>query len=128
MTLTCSKSRLCTESTILEFYKLLEARFGAGRPWIMIVDGCSMHRSAEVLEALRDGHPNLTLCLSKASTTDICQPLDLAFYGPLKSELRARCARSMAHDVLQLSAEEVPELPKFKLDTTVRHAETEAQA
>ena len=86
----------------------------------MLVDDNSVRRSAEVLKSLRDGHPNLTVCFSTANTADnCCQPLDLARNGLLNSALKA--ARSTAQDVLQLSAEEVPEQPNnFKTDTTLR--------
>ena len=50
-----------------------------------------------------------------ANRTDICQSLDLVCNGSLKSPLRAQCVLSMAHDVLQSTAAEVPERHNFQV-------------
>ena len=64
---------------------------------IMIFDGHSVHRSAQMFVAMRDRHPNLTLGFSTAKATDICQLVHLACDGSLKSPLRSQCARHLKH-------------------------------
>ena len=116
VTLTYSKSHQCTDSSYLESSSSsgFGARIGADRPWIVIEDGHSVHRREELCVIGTPTSPT-------ANTTDRYEPPDLACNGLLKSALRVQCARSKAHDVLQLLAEEVPQRPSsFKLDTALR--------
>ena len=107
----------------ITFYFLLFLFFF---PFLM-TDGDSMtinnlRDSANGTFVTLDDYLSLTLSVigtptsPTAKSTDICQPLDLAYKSLLKSALRVQCARSVAH-VLHLFAEEVPDRPNtFKLN------------
>jgi hypothetical protein len=72
---------------MLQYARSLASRFNTSEPKLLIMDSFICHRSVLVQEQL--AAVNFHVIFIPPGFTNICQPLDVAFFSPFKAKLRA---------------------------------------
>lgn len=84
----CSKSGWFDSTSFEEWFFTIALPYfrklhtGSDKPFVLIGDNLSSHFSPKVLEACKTF--NIAFKCLPANSTHLCQPLDVAFFGPLK--------------------------------------------
>ncbi len=111
----CWRSR--TQRLIDQIEKHVDDSGGGSMDYIVVLDLYSVHRSEAVLTNVRICHPRCHLAFIGAHTTPWCQPLDIAYNGPLKRIVRGRVTEHFGRNVVAACRKEEAAVLDFRIGT-----------
>jgi hypothetical protein len=101
--MTVTENHWQSSQSLSEFIGFLDNHINEStpeRPWILLMDGASIHTSVETRQAIREKYSWVVTAFTPANTTYFTQPLDRAVMRSFKANIARRVSEHFARTVI----------------------------